>query len=163
MPQAELYSLGDSTMTKADLHRFLTKHTLGVLSSIAETNTPQSALVGIAVTPELEIVFDTVKTSRKYPNLKARPSCSFVIGWAGEQTVQYEGEAQELQGSELKRCQEVYFRAWLDGPARLSWPGIVYFIVRPRWIRYSDFDSNPPLIQEFTFDGTSMRHPHGET
>jgi len=25
----------------------------------------------------------------------------------------------------------------------------VYFIVRPRWIRYSDFDQNPPLIREF--------------
>ena len=23
--------------------------------------------------------------------------------------------------------------------------------VRPRWIRYSDYDQNPPLIQEFTF------------
>lgn len=142
-------------MTKADLYRFLSKHTLGVLSTISEANAPQSALVGIAVTSELEIVFDTVKTTRKYPNLTARPRCSFVIGWAGEQTAQFEGEAQELHGSELKRCQEVYFRAWPDGPARLSWPGIVYFVVKPRWIRYSDFDMNPPLIQEFIFDGAT--------
>jgi pyridoxine/pyridoxamine 5'-phosphate oxidase len=143
-------------MTKADLHRFLSKHTLGVLSTIAAANTPQSALVGIAVTPEFEIVFDTVKTSRKYPNLIARPRCSFVIGWAGEQTVQYEGQAQELHGTELKRCLEVYFRAWPDGPARLSWPGIVHFVVKPAWIRYSDFDVNPPLIREFTFDGAAI-------
>jgi hypothetical protein len=32
----------------------------------------------------------------------------------------------------------------------LSWPGIVYFVVRPQWIRYSDFDQEPPLIREFT-------------
>jgi pyridoxine/pyridoxamine 5'-phosphate oxidase len=138
-------------MTQADLHRFIAQCKLGVLSTLAETGAPQSALVGIAVSPNLEIVFDTVKTSRKYPNLIARHRCSFVIGWAGEQTVQYEGEATELQGQELKRCQEVYFQAWPDGPARLAWPGIVYFVVRPRWIRYSDFDQNPPLIQEFTF------------
>jgi pyridoxine/pyridoxamine 5'-phosphate oxidase len=138
-------------VTQADLHRFIEQYKLGVLSTIADTGAPQSALVGIAVTPNLEIVFDTVKSSRKYPNLIAKRRCSFVIGWAGEQTVQYEGEAAELQGQELKHCQTVYFQAWPECQTHLAWPGIVYFVVRPRWIRYSDFDQNPPLIQEFTF------------
>ena len=138
-------------MTQADVHRFIAQCKLGVLSTLAETGAPQAALVGIAVTPNLEIIFDTVKTSRKYSNLIARRHCSFVIGWSGYQTVQYEGEAAELEGRELKRCQEVYFQALPDGPTRLEWPGIVYFVVRPRWIRYSDFDQNPPLVQEFTF------------
>ena len=137
-------------MTEADLYAFMSQCKLGVLSSQARDSTPQSALVGIAVTPQLEIVFDTVKNSRKYPNLIAKPQCSFVLGWAGEQTVQYEGLAAELAGPDLKRCQDTYFAAWPDGPSRLSWAGIVYFVVRPKWIRYSDFDRNPPLIQEFT-------------
>jgi hypothetical protein len=81
--------------------------------------------------PGLEIIFDTVKSSRKYPNLIARPSCFFVLGWAGEQTVQYEGEAVEPSGPELKRCQDIYFQTWRDGPSRLSWPGIAYFIMNP--------------------------------
>ena len=98
-------------MNQAGLHRFIAQCKLGVLSTLAETSAPQSALVGIAVAPNLEIIFDTVKTSRKYPNLIARHRCSFVIGWTGEQTVQYEGEATELQGQELKRCQAVYFQA----------------------------------------------------
>ena len=122
-----------------------------MLSTLSETGAPHSALVGIAVTPNLEIIFDTVKSSRKYPNLIARHRCSIVIGWAGEQTVQYEGEAAELEGQELKRCQEVHFQAWPNGPVRLAWPGIVYFVVRSRWICCSDFDQNPPQIQEFTF------------
>jgi len=138
-------------MNHAGLHRFLSQCKLGVLSTLADTGTPQSALVGIAVTPTLELVFDTVKTSRKYPNLAARNRCSFVIGWAGEQTVQYEGQATELRGEELKRCQEVYFQAWPDCLTHLAWPGIVYFVVKPNWIRYSDYDQNPSLIQEFTF------------
>lgn len=138
-------------MTEADLHGFIAQCKLGVLSSLAKDGTPQSALVGIALTPSLEIVFDTVKSSRKYSNLIARGECSFVVGWSGEQTVQYEGEATELAGAELKRCQNVYFQAWPDGPSRLTWPGIVYFVVKPRWVRYSDFDQSPPLIQEFTF------------
>ena len=35
--------------------------------------------------------------------------------------------------------------------ARMAWPGIAYFVVQPRWIRYSDFDQRPPLIVEMTF------------
>src|SRR5215472_648096 len=138
-------------MTQADLHNFIAKNKLAVLGYTSDASSSRSALVGIAITPELEIIFDTVKSSRKYRNLTTRPACSFVIGWSGEQTVQYEGEAEELSGATLERCQKVYFQAWPDGPSRLSWAGIVYFVVRPRWIRYSDFDQNPPLIQEFTF------------
>ena len=136
-------------MTEADLYRFISQCKLGVLSSVASSGSPQSALVGIAVSRDLEIIFDTVKTSRKYGNLTARPACSFVFGWAGEQTVQYEGVAEELGGPQLQRSQQIYFQAWPDGPSRMSWPGIVYFLVKPRWIRYSDFDQNPPLIREF--------------
>ncbi|HET9836879.1 MAG TPA: pyridoxamine 5'-phosphate oxidase family protein [Candidatus Angelobacter sp.] len=138
-------------MKRADLFAFIAQSKLGVLSSIGASGTPQSALVGIAVTEDLEIVFDTVKSSRKYANLVARPACAFVFGWSGEQTLQYEGMAEELSGADLKRYQEIYFRAWPDGPARLSWPGIVYFVVKPAWIRYSDFDQTPPFISEFTF------------
>ena len=138
-------------MTELDLHRFLLQCKLGVLGTIGFANVPQSALVGIAVTDHLEIIFDTVKSSRKYPNLIDRPACSFVIGWTGEQTVQYEGHAKELSGGELQRYQQIYFDTWPECRTHLSWPDIVYFVVRPRWIRYSDFQQEPPLIREFTF------------
>ena len=107
--------------------------------------------MGIAVTSDLEIVFDTVRTSRKYPNLFANRACSFVVAWEGEQTVQYEGRARELEGAELEKYKEIYFQVWPDGRDRESWPAIVYFVVRPTWIRYSDFDQDPPRIKEFVF------------
>ena len=138
-------------MDQAALFAFMSQFRYGVLSSIGPDGAPQSALVGIATSPELEVIFDTVRSSRKYPNLVARPRCSIVIGWGGEQTVQFEGSAVEPQGTELKRCQNVYFAAWPDGPARIAWPGITWFVVRPHWIRYSDFDRNPPLIDETKF------------
>jgi len=131
-----------------DLYSFMTRFRYGVVSSVAVDGSPQSALVGIAVTPQLEIVFDTLNTSRKYRNLVARSSCSFVVGWSGEQTVQFEGVASLPVDEELRRYQEVYFGVWLDGPARMTWSGIAYFVVRPTWIRYSDFDQNPPLVEE---------------
>jgi general stress protein 26 len=140
-------------MDRAAIYAFMKKHRYGVVSSISRDGSPQSALVGIATSRELEIIFDTVKSSRKYPNLIERPSCSFVIGWSGEQTLQYEGIAEEPKGAALQRYQEVYFSVWPDGLARLSWPGIAYFVIHPRWIRYSDFDQNPPLIRELSLAG----------
>lgn len=138
-------------MNIADIYEFIAKQKLGVVGSIGADGSPQSALVGIAVSSELEIIFDTVKSSRKFQNLIVNPRCSFVVGWAGETTVQYEGHARLPEGRELARYQQIYFTAWPDGPSRLTWPGITHFVMRPTWLRYSDFDKNPPLIQEFTF------------
>jgi len=136
-------------MEKIELYAFMTRFRYGVVSSVSMQGVPQSALVGIATTSELEIVFDTVQTSRKYSNLVRQPACSFVVGWGGEQTIQLEGIATQPTGDELKRFQEIYFTIWRDGPERLGWPGIAYFVVRPRWVRFSDFDENPPLIVEW--------------
>jgi hypothetical protein len=139
-------------MDRSKIHAWMTQFRYGVLSTVGSDGTPQSALVGIAVTPGLAIIFDTVKSSRKYSNLIARPACSFVVGgWAGEQTAQFEGTAMEPRCEALKNYQEAYFAVWPDGPARLAWPGIVYFAVKPRWIRFSDFDQSPPRIVEMNF------------
>jgi len=45
---------------------------------------PESALVAIAVTEDLEIVFDTLDSTRKYRNLISNPKASVVVGWEGE-------------------------------------------------------------------------------
>jgi len=138
-------------MGKPELLEFLTSRKLGVLSTIGPQGEPQSALVGIAVTPEFEIIFDTVGSSRKFANLSRDPRASFVIGWQGEVTVQFEGIAKQISSTELTRYHEIYFRAFPDGPARLKWEGISYYVVEPKWIRYSDFDKSPPEIEEFQF------------
>ena len=56
-------------MTKAEVQGFMAAHKLGVLGYLSAQGVPRSALGGIAVTPELEIVFDTVSSSRKYGDL----------------------------------------------------------------------------------------------
>jgi general stress protein 26 len=136
-------------MTRQDVHRFIASESLGVLGTISPEGKPQAALVGIAVTPELEIIFDTVKASRKYRNLSANRKASFVIGCTSEVTVQFEGMAEELSGEALARYQPIYFAKFKDGADRLSWPGICYFVVRPTWIRFCDYNQRPPAIVEF--------------
>lgn len=138
-------------MDKASLHALMAKSRYGVVGYLSSAGTPQSALVGIAVTPELEIVFDTVKSSRKFGALHDRPACSVVLWFGSEQTVQLEGTAFEPEGAERDRYREAYFATWPDGRDRLSWPGITHFVVCPGWIRYSDYDQSPPRIDETSF------------
>jgi hypothetical protein len=137
-------------MSKASLHTFMAEHRYGVVSSISAAGTPQSALVGIAVTDQLEVIFDTLRSTRKYRNLIARPACSVVLGFPGEKTLQLEGNAMEPDGAERTRYQEAYFLAWPDGRDRIGWTGMTYLVVKPTWMRFSDFDRRPPLIEEIT-------------
>jgi pyridoxine/pyridoxamine 5'-phosphate oxidase len=138
-------------MTKAGLRDFIAQRSLAVLATTSPTGLPQSALVGIAVTNELEIIFDTVASSRKYRNLIHNSAAALVIGWTGEATVQYEGVVTRPVGEELERYKEVYFAKLPDCVSHQSWPDIAYFAVRPKWIRYSDYDQQPAIIEEFTF------------
>lgn len=138
-------------MDVEEVFAFMSGESLGVLATVAENGQPEAALMGIAVTPEMEIVFDTVQSSRKYPNLKKNPRVAFVIGCTTEVTVQYEGVAEELAGEELKKYQTTYFAKFPDGPARMCWPGIAYFVVRPTWVRYCDYGVTPRRIEEKKF------------
>jgi general stress protein 26 len=138
-------------MNKEELFRFMAKHDLAVLASVSPPNGPQAAVMGIAVAAELEIVFDTLKTSRKYHNLILNPRIAFVIGWENETTVQYEGQAEELQGQARQLYKEIYFRKWPNGRERENWPDICYFKVKPTWIRYSDFNKGTYRIVEKEF------------
>ena len=67
-------------MTTPEIYQFIANEKLGVLSSISADGTSQSALVGIAVTPELEIIFDTLLSSRKAHNLDPEPAM-FICDW----------------------------------------------------------------------------------
>lgn len=140
-------------MEQSELLAYLRSQRLGVLGTLAPSGELQAALVGYAVTPGLQIVFDTLQTTRKYRNMMANPRVSFTVGnTAGhgdERTAQYEGIAEELAGESLSRLQPIYFATWPDCIAHKQWPHITWIAIRPLWIRYSDF--NIPMAQEWTF------------
>src|SRR5258705_9408970 len=138
-------------MERDELVRFLRRYKLAVQASVAADGSPQAAVVGFAVSDALEIVFDTVESTRKSRNLRAEPRIALVIGW-DEITAQIEGIADFPAGEELERLRECYFVAYPDGRDRLAWPGITHVRVRPRWIRYSDFTRDPPHIVEIHAD-----------
>jgi hypothetical protein len=139
---------------RSQLLAYLRSYRLGVLGTLSPQGEPQAALVGYAITDELEVLFDTLRTTRKYRNIMAAPQVSFTFGSTApprpdERTAQYEGLAEELTGPELQRLRPIYYSVWTDGPQREQWLNICWFVIHPRWIRYTDYDM--PLTQEWTF------------
>lgn len=141
---------------------FIRTHSLGVQASVSPLSQPQAAVVGFVVTDDFELFFDTTEFTRKASNLRGNSHVAFVIGGlSGERTVQYEGIADEPAGSELAELKALYFARFPDGPQRAMWPGIVYFRVRPLWLRFSDYGSTPPEIIELAFDQQEHQSPTG--
>src|SRR6266496_3944507 len=132
-------------MKRDALVRVLRRYRLAVQATVAPDGAPQAAVVGFAVSDELEIVFDTLDTARKYRNLCADPRIALVIGWDDEITAQIEGVVDFPTGAELERIRECYFIQYPDGRDRLAWPGITHARVRPTWLRYSDFNKQETL------------------
>lgn len=143
-------------MNELDILTFIRGYRWAIEATSSATLTPQAAIIGIAVTEQLELVFDTLSSSRKAVNLRSNRRMALVIGGWNEgdaRTLQYEGVADFPEGAELERLKQVYFSAFPDGPTRLSWPGITYVRVTPAWVRYSDFRLEPPVITERSFTG----------
>lgn len=118
-------------MTRAELIEFLRSEKLGVQTSIAADGSPQAAVVGYAVSDDLEIVFDTSPTSRKAANYARDARAAFVV-WRGETTAQLEGRAEIVDDARLR---EVYYAVWPDGRAR----AMPIVRIRVTWARFSDF------------------------
>ena len=120
-----------------------------VVSTVNEAGAPEAALMGFAVTQSNEIVFDTLASSRKAVNLARKPAAALVIGWDDNVSLQIEGSARRPVGDDLASAKAAYFREWPDGRARETWPDIAYVVVKPKWIRYSNYAAGPPVVEEF--------------
>ncbi len=139
-------------ITRGELLGFLRQHKLAVEATLHARGMPQAAVIGVAVTDDLALVFDTLSTSRKCQNLRRHPMIALAIGW-DTATVQLEGVADEPHGAERERLVQVYLDAFPDGVVRQHLEHITYVRVRPCWLRYSDFAIEPPRIFELDAAG----------
>lgn len=131
-------------------HEILRRYELGVLATVTADHEPSAALVGIAFTPDLHVIFDTLRSSRKYQNLVAHPRVALVVGWEGEMTFQLEGFAGPVRDA---RDLEVYFARHPLGRQRALSADVTHFVIRPTWIRYSDFSVAEVRIEEVELGG----------
>jgi len=134
-------------MTRDDLLAFVRAHRWAIVSSVSPDGEPQGSIVRIVATDAFELVFDTTDTTRKTANLRANSRVGLVIGWDDNQTIQIQGVAHEPSGTELQHLKQLYSDRYPDYcRTRQLMKGLVYFLVRPKWMRYSDFRQNPATV-----------------
>ena len=136
-------------MTEDDLKQFVHQHTLAVIATQGES-CPESAVIEFGDNG-LELIFDTYRDSRKCQNIERSAKVSFVIGWDENKTVQYEGEAVLLKGDEKERYKQLYFAKLPEAQKWQHEPGILYYKVLPKWIRFSNLNVHPWDVKEFNF------------
>lgn len=123
-----------------------------VISTCDKDNQPEAAVIGFGETDDLELVFGTYKTSRKYKNILKNNKVAFVIGWDSDYiTVQYEGIAIEIFGEEREKYLSLFHSKLPSAAHYKNHPEQTYFKVKPTWIRYSDLSGDEEKIFEFKF------------
>lgn len=126
------------SLAKSDALAFLRAAPLGAISTVSEDGSPEVAVVNLAVTDDLELVFETLQTTRKCTNLRRDPRVA-IVAWHGDETLQYQGIADEPDQYALGPLLETYFAAQPHALDHCGWPGLTYVRVRPRWIRLSRY------------------------
>jgi pyridoxine/pyridoxamine 5'-phosphate oxidase len=75
-------------MTFAELREFLCSQQWAVEATVTPAGAPQAAVIGVAITDSLELIFDTLNSSRKHANLQKDPRIALAIGWDDGRTAQ---------------------------------------------------------------------------
>ena len=142
------------TKNKKKVLEFIKNKNLGVLSTINKFGNPESAVVAFSETEDLQIIFGTFNTTRKYSNLQLNQTISFVIGWdEGENvTVQYEGIVREVTDLEFQECRDIQLKKNPSSKTYAFEKQQRYFKITPIWIRYSDLSKEPEEIFEISFE-----------
>ncbi len=146
-----LFCYDEIMNSKEQLYNFLNAHEIAVISTIHINGTPESAVIGFGQTPELEIIFGTDNSSRKYKNLKANAHVAIVIGWDNRETVQYEGVARELTDKELPIIEDNYWHKTPQAKKHHQNPNERYFLVSPQWLQYTNLNVYPWDTVEMRF------------
>lgn len=137
--------------TKQQLLEFMNSRPLLALSTLNDEGKPESAVVGFGQTDGFELVFGTSAGSRKAHNIALNNDVSVVIGWDKDGTLQYEGTAQLLDGDDAEKYSELYFAKNPYARRNKDNSDECYFLIKPKWIRFTEVAANPWRISEFKF------------
>jgi pyridoxine/pyridoxamine 5'-phosphate oxidase len=136
--------------------QFINEHPLMVISTLNSHNMPESAVVGFGETESFELIFGTDINTRKAQNILANGNVSVVIGWDGAGTIQYEGVARKLEGEEVNKYSAIYFEKVPKSRRHKDIAGETYFLIEPKWLRYTEVAIEPWRITEIQAFPTSV-------
>jgi general stress protein 26 len=136
-------------ITEHDVFSYMRRHKFAVIATTEATGAPHASRVGIATTDALELVFDTLASTRKHANLQREPRVAVMFTGPDQQTLEYEGVAFPVSVSDTadNEYRELYYSVWPDGRERAKLPYVAYWRIVPRWARYSEIYRGPILIE----------------
>lgn len=120
----------------------------GVISTLGRGGEPQAAYLPIAATDSGELVFDAKPDSRKIANIQRDARIAVVIGGTDGTTLQAEGRADLLDGTDLARCSAEYLDAFPEFSDSVLSEKVVVVRVRLDWARFGDFRTSASRVAE---------------
>ena len=142
------------------LYEFMRSRRLAVIATAGKDAIPEAALIEIAVTKDLEIIFETTTATRKLPNLRANPHVAIVIGWEASQTLRCDGLADEPQTRGWNASGRIISPFFRRRRHTRVGRGIAISGSAPYWGRLSDYDQ-PRRIEEYQLaPGPDPSSPH---
>lgn len=131
---------------------FLKKHHIAVIATVNSLSVPEAATVGFTINDNFEIHIATYDLSRKLHNMEKNSKVALVIGWDQGKTVQLEGEASEVTDSEvIKEIEWVELEKMPTVAKYIKPEHAVFLKIIPKWLKYSDFSTDPWQIEELRF------------
>lgn len=139
-------------MDRAEMIAFVRRHGLALVATRGPAGGAQTARFGVAITDRSEFVLEISKHSQKYANLVGFPQVALKVGADEPITVESEGIADVLTGSERDRCLRFFFQQFPAGRARATEPDITHVRIRPRWIRVKDLSPESFGVREIPLE-----------
>ena len=144
----------DTSNQQQKIADYISTQALGVITTVTVQGRPEAALLAVTETENLELIFGTESSTRKYRNLQHNPHVAFVIGhdFNARITIQYEGIAREISGDEAQQAKELHLKKNPGSSKYANKPQQRWFKVKPTWIRYMSLNERPADIFEISFD-----------
>lgn len=138
-------------MTLEELLVVARKQLYVAVATVGEDGRPQAATMRCAVSDDFELVFGTLRTSRKFANLQRSPEIAVVM-WDPMFSLQIEGRFDVPEGEDGARIKQVFARYFpADFRDRDARPMHTFFRVAPRWLRYCNFADEPARVTTHDF------------
>ncbi|OGK32398.1 hypothetical protein A3F57_04840 [Candidatus Roizmanbacteria bacterium RIFCSPHIGHO2_12_FULL_36_11] len=131
---------------------FIKKSRVSVLATVLVNGSPHVAAMHYSHGDNpLEIYFSVDKTSLKCQLLLKKKKCqaSVVIGFSEQDwlTLQMDGLISIVgDREELKTIKTIHYKKNPNSQEFENDPNTIFLIFKPKWIRYTDFNFEPPRI-----------------
>lgn len=126
---------------KEAIYKYLESHNMMVLCTSSLHGKPEGAVLEYSLDGD-DLIINTYKAYRKYPNMIDNPQVSAVIT-DGNITLQLDGTCMLEDGESRAKAMKTMLRDYPDYAPYYDNPETVFFRIKPTWIRLGDHGQHP--------------------